>query len=560
MNWIRNASLLRKLLLATNVIGTVLLGSLGTLTIIDSKMQAEKALAMKMAVLIHSLNVSSRTAIWNMDVAELTDLVTNTVKDPDINSVVFRDKDGKPYTEVAGKKTDQPEGMVKEEILDKTGGKLGWVEMTYNFKSVNEVVAANTRMNLIAIFAILTMFSVLMYLILRRITNGFTSVVDALRGTVSSTTTSSVDVNSASQKLSSAAAEQASSIQEAVATLNQISAMVSKSVESARLSSTRAESSHQVAEEGKVAIQDMMGAMDEINKSNQNVIDTIKRSNDKIQGIVAVITEISNKTNVINDIVFQTKLLSFNASVEAARAGEHGKGFAVVAEEVGSLAAMSGNAAREIGTMLKDSIEKVQNIVTETRQGVDVLIESGQGKIEAGVSIARRCGEVFEEVLVNVAEVKSMMNEIASASEEQATGVNNVSAAMHELDQATQSNSNTAHETATYSATLAAQAQQLESVVHQLETRVFGSRVLQPTLKTRASKSAGKKNSNVVPLGKQVSKRTKSEKSNSNELSKEGKSAESAKLPSTIEVSTPEKKAVGMSEIPDGKDSRFEDL
>ena len=76
---------------------------------------------------------------------------------------------------------------------------------------------------------------------------------------------------------------------------------------------------------------------------------------------MVLISEIGNKTKVINDIVFQTKLLSFNASVEAARAGEHGKGFSVVAEEVGNLAHMSGNSAKEITQLLESSINRVNN-------------------------------------------------------------------------------------------------------------------------------------------------------------------------------------------------------
>ncbi|MHA0111674.1 methyl-accepting chemotaxis protein, partial [Klebsiella pneumoniae] len=78
-------------------------------------------------------------------------------------------------------------------------------------------------------------------------------------------------------------------------------------------------------------------------------------ANSQLQSISNIIGEISAKTNIINDIVFKTQLLSFNASIEAARAGQHGRGFAVVAEEVGNLAQMSGNAAKEIRALLEDS-------------------------------------------------------------------------------------------------------------------------------------------------------------------------------------------------------------
>lgn len=102
----------------------------------------------------------------------------------------------------------------------------------------------------------------------------------------------------------------------------------------------------------------MIHSITEISESNDRIMSQVADGNRKISEIVQVISEIGNKTKVINDIVFQTKLLSFNASVEAARAGEHGKGFAVVAEEVGNLAQMSGNAAKEISDMLNGSVSR----------------------------------------------------------------------------------------------------------------------------------------------------------------------------------------------------------
>src|SRR5690606_26588483 len=123
----------------------------------------------------------------------------------------------------------------------------------------------------------------------------------------------------------------------------------------------------------------------------------------------------------------------FNASVEAARAGEHGKGFAVVAEEVGNLAQMSGVAAREIETMLSNSIGQVESVIRETNDSVSRLIESGKSKVESGVAIAARCEEVLDDVVRNVAEVKSMMGEVAHGSHEQAEGVNNITTAMNQL-------------------------------------------------------------------------------------------------------------------------------
>ncbi|MGE3759138.1 MAG: methyl-accepting chemotaxis protein, partial [Pseudobdellovibrionaceae bacterium] len=144
-----------------------------------------------------------------------------------------------------------------------------------------------------------------------------------------------------STELSEAATEQAAALQETVAAIDEINAMVEKNVESANRSKEVSSESRETAARGKNTVDSMLNAMSEINNSNEQIADQISRSHAQLSEITKLITDIGSKTKVINEIVFQTKLLSFNASVEAARAGEYGKGFAVVAEEVGNLAQMS---------------------------------------------------------------------------------------------------------------------------------------------------------------------------------------------------------------------------
>ena len=150
------------------------------------------------------------------------------------------------------------------------------------------------------------------------------------------------DIATSSLSLSDATTEQASSLQEAVASIDEISAMINKNTEASESSKEFSENSEKVAVKGKESVDNMIQAITEISDSNSEIMDAMNQSNKEMAEIVNVIAEIGEKTKVINDIVFQTKLLSFNASVEAARAGEHGKGFSVVAEEVGNLAQMSG--------------------------------------------------------------------------------------------------------------------------------------------------------------------------------------------------------------------------
>ncbi len=271
-----------------------------------------------------------------------------------------------------------------------------------------------------------------------------------------------------SKSLSLSSSEQAASIQETVATLNEITVMVNRTVENAQASASKTIVSHQVAMEGRDVVNSMREAVLEIESSVLTMSKEIEQSNKRVESIVQIIHDIATKTQVINDIAFQTKLLSFNASVEAARAGEHGRGFSVVAEEVGSLAQMSGVAAREIGEILNRGLADVGEIVRNSTLQLNVLVGGSSKKVQAGVAIANRCEEILREVVENVSAIKLLMEELAAAAKEQATGINNINIAMNEIDKTIHMNSNIAHETMDVSSILNNQAQRLEETVHGL--------------------------------------------------------------------------------------------
>jgi methyl-accepting chemotaxis protein len=212
----------------------------------------------------------------------------------------------------------------------------------------------------------------------------------------------------------------------------------------------------------------MLNSINDISRSNNDIANEMNRNNSEVSKIVDVIGQIGEKTKVINDIVFQTKLLSFNASVEAARAGEHGKGFAVVAEEVGNLASMSGKAAKEITDMLESSINQVTDIVERTKSNVEGLVSASKEKVEYGNQVARDCSEALDEILQNVTTVNEMVKEIATASNEQSTGVREVTTAMQQLDQTTHQNTNVAQKSSIMASNLKGQANDLNSAVYDL--------------------------------------------------------------------------------------------
>ncbi|EQC48892.1 methyl-accepting chemotaxis protein signaling domain protein [Bacteriovorax sp. BSW11_IV] len=286
----------------------------------------------------------------------------------------------------------------------------------------------------------------------------------------------SSNMETQSERLSSASTQQASSLQETVASVDEISAMIERNTDASNESKDLSGKSNEVATRGKSTIEQMIFAIEDINSSNKDITDEMQHSNQQIQEIVHVIKNIGEKTKVINDIVFQTKLLSFNASVEAARAGEHGKGFAVVAEEVGNLANMSGSAATEISSMLDESIRKVESIVSMTQQKVDGLIVKGKEKVETGTRVAHECGRALDEILSNVRLVNDKVAEIAQASVEQSQGVQEINDAMRQLDEVAHVNSSIANESAGNVRILKNEAVELNSIVEELNNIVTNRR------------------------------------------------------------------------------------
>src|SRR5262249_18263323 len=153
-----------------------------------------------------------------------------------------------------------------------------------------------------------------------------------------------------------------------------------------------AESVQRESNEGLAVLQGLQRSMGDISKANL-----------QLEMINDIIKQITAKTAVINDIVFETQLLSFNASIEAARAGQHGRGFAVVAEEVGNLAKMSGRAAEEIKELLQRSVGQVNLSISEIGE-----------KVKAGQKISTQCGQAFNVVSGSINKLTPMVNSIAN--------------------------------------------------------------------------------------------------------------------------------------------------
>lgn len=313
------------------------------------------------------------------------------------------------------------------------------------------------------------------------LTKSISKALDEVSGNMMS---SSVQINATStefknlgSEISSSMEKQASALQETVAAVEEINQMVAKNAEGAQSSVNYSDDCIVSADYGKKAISDMLRNIQQIEVNQKETTERINKNNVEIAELVGVIKNISEKTNIINDIVFQTKLLSFNASVEAARAGENGKGFAVVAEEVGNLANLSGTAAKEINEMLNEGVLKVEKIVDSSKRNVEEIVKTGQAVVSKSASSAKDCEGAIEKIVGSVEKMKEVVVSISSASKEQQIGVQEITTALLQIDKLTTGNNALAKDCASQAEQLFSQSTNLKTTVDGLKVAIEGKTI-----------------------------------------------------------------------------------
>jgi methyl-accepting chemotaxis protein len=271
-------------------------------------------------------------------------------------------------------------------------------------------VAVDTRNRTSLLFAMKTMRDSLL------------KIVTEVRSGTETIATSSGEIASGNHDLSSRTEQQASSLEETAASMEELTSTVKQNAENARQANQLAITASGVAVKGGEVVTRVVDTMESINDSAKKIVDII---------------------GVIDGIAFQTNILALNAAVEAARAGEQGRGFAVVASEVRNLAQRSAAAAKEIKTLIGDSV----------------------GKVDTGSKLVTEAGSTMREIVDSVRRVTDIMSEITAASQEQTSGIEQVNQAITQMDQVTQQNAALVEQAAAASEAMQGQAANLAQAI-----------------------------------------------------------------------------------------------
>lgn len=288
--------------------------------------------------------------------------------------------------------------------------------------------------------------------IAQRLSNELALVTDSIANSSGQVFQASQSLSQAAVSLSTAAQEQASTIEETSTSISTLVSVVRGSAEMSDSTTSIAREMEQLSQETTHYMENLFQAMTEILESNH-----------RIEKLVKIIEEIGVKTEIIDDIVFKTQLLSFNASVEAERAGEHGRGFAVVAQEVGNLAQMSGQAASEISIIVKNSIKEAGGVAQENKD-----------RVQKGSALANETKEKTQKVSSLIQEVLKSSNLLSISNKEQSQNINEIDLAVENLSMSTQLTARNAEESSSSSLELSSQSNLLKGLVAKLEQILYG--------------------------------------------------------------------------------------
>ncbi|MFZ6862423.1 methyl-accepting chemotaxis protein [Undibacterium sp. Ji67W] len=300
---------------------------------------------------------------------------------------------------------------------------------------------------------------------LKEMSNSLEGICNQIRQGTDAIAVASTEIATGNMDLSSRTEQQAGALEETASSMEELTSTVRQNSDNARQANTLASTASTVAVEGGAVVSQVVETMAAINESSRKIVDII---------------------SVIDGIAFQTNILALNAAVEAARAGEQGRGFAVVAAEVRILAQRSASAAKEIKTLIDNSVEKV----------------------DSGTKLVDQAGVAMTNIVTSIQKVSDVVSEISNASHEQSSGIDQINQAVIHMDGTTQQNAALVEQAAAAASSLQEQANKLTQVVSVFKLNGSGGGGLQQRQSTGRSQMAmsGESTAAVKPMLRSVPK------------------------------------------------------
>ena len=469
INLFRLDTINKKLLIPTLLLVTIMIAALGSTLIVRQQEIHHSMMDSKANSLASMLASISVQYVVNFDLTSLDIFVKEAVKDKDIAFAEYYDADGKSLTsDVMTAPADTSKLLVYEHgIVGADGRTLGKFKVGFKTDMLDMMLQRSIIIVVSGMVTVLVLLAIGLALIIRSVSrplkhsieiakrvadgdlnqhievtgrdetgqllqalkdmvNRLTGIVSGVRTTTDSIGTASREIAQGNADLSQRTEEQASSLEETASSMESLAEAVKHNAEHASQALRLVQGTGEVATKGGEAVNKVVNTMTTINQSSKKIADII---------------------GVIEGIAFQTNILALNAAEEAARAGEQGRGFAVVAAEVRNLAQRSAAAAKEITTLIKDSVEKV----------------------DVGSKQVDQAGETMNEIVQAVKRVTDIMAEIAAASIEQNSGIEQVNQAILQMDEVTQQNAALVEEAAAIAASVHDQTRKLTEAVEKFK-------------------------------------------------------------------------------------------
>ena len=394
------------------VFGTILfLGViLGTITVYN----ANESINSKGEAVAQFISKVAPVYIKNYDLTTLESFVLELQKNPEVVYIAFFDKDKKVLVENKKGGMDVSGLMYLvygSKIIGTDNVDIGEFKIAYKKDALFIKFAWSIFWVILSISLSLFVIGSKVYKIADKVGDDLELVTTLLHQSVLVLSKSSTEVNILSNKLDASSTETDSTLQSTMGSIEDIEAITSQTSKKLEYCLKKGMDSQKEASEGLIIVQQFEQAMASVFDSNK-----------KLVVIRDVVEQIETETKVIDEIVFKTKLLSFNANIEAERAGSYGNCFAVVANQVGKLAKASGSEAEEITGFLIKSKTLVADTIAETGK-----------KADFGQRISVICRELFEQIMLNIKELTNLVSKISNTTEEQTTGIRQTSSAVNSL-------------------------------------------------------------------------------------------------------------------------------